>query len=179
MRQTIKNLIETTITQFLNENRYVDAALEKIKSVGGFANLPDIDKLALLSDSGHTDQLKQLDLKKIFRENGGTYGRLMIKIKVKDIGEQPIKHKFSQEFAGKEGWLYPYIHYDNKLPYVTVRFDEFVPDHTMKGGGTYEERPIFLDNIYPIGYNDIKSAFVKYDDKVKFDRQEFLDRLGL
>jgi hypothetical protein len=32
--------------------------------------------------------------------------------------------------------------------------------------------------MYPIGYDDIKSDFVNYDNKVDFDRKEFLDRMG-
>jgi hypothetical protein len=164
--------------KFLFENKFIDNALDKIKSVGGFNNLPDIDKLALLTDCGDEEQLKRLDLRRIFSENGGTFGRLMIKIKVKDINNQPIKHRFSEEFAGKEGWLYPYINYneDNK-PYVKVRFNEFIPDQDMKGGGTYEERPIMLHNMYPIGYNEINSEFTDYDKKIDFDRSEFLDSI--
>lgn len=176
---TLRKIIKDKLTSLINENRFVDAALDKIRSVGGFDNLPDIDKLALLSDTDNEDKLKKLDLGDIFKENGGKFGRFMIKIRVKPVNEQPVKHKFSQEFANKVGWLYGGIHYtnDNK-PYVTVRFDEFNPDHNMKGGGTYEERPIMMDNLYPIGYDDIKSDFVNYDKKVDFDRKEFLDRMN-
>lgn len=142
-------------------------------------NLPDIDKLALLTGTNNENELKKLNLIKIFRENGGTFGRLMIEIKVKPKNEQPIKHNFSQEFAGKTGWLYPYINYSvENDAYVTVRFDEFNPNYSVKGGGTYVERPIMLDNMYPIGYTDIKSDFVNYDNKVDFNRKEFLDRMN-
>lgn len=175
-----KGYIKTTIREFLNENKYVDNALDKINRVGGFNKLPDIDKLALLTDTNNEKELKKLNLIKIYKENGGTFGRLMIKVRVKPIKEQPIKHKFSQEFSGKEGWLYPYINIsDKKESYVTVRFEEFNPDFNMKGGGTYVERPIMLDNLYPIGYNDIKSDFVDYDKRVDRDRKEFLNSLGL
>lgn len=163
----------------VSENRYIDNALDKINKVGGFNNLPDIDKLALLSDTDNEEELKKLDLRKIFKENGGTFGRLMIKVRIKPVKEQPINHKFSQEFAEEEGWLYPYINYSSTDgAYVTVRFDEFTSDYEMKGGGSYEERPIILDNMYPIGYNDIKSDFVDYDRKVDLDRKDFLDSLG-
>ena len=174
-----KNFIREKLKSILNENRYIDTALDKINKLGGFKNLPDIDKLALLTDTGNENELKKLNLSNIFRENGGTFGRLMLKVKVKPINEQPIKHKFSQEFTDKEGWLYPYIHYsDEKKPYVSVRFDEFIPDNNMKGGGTYTERPIMLDNLFPIGYNEIKSDFVNYDKKIDKDRKEFLNNLG-
>jgi hypothetical protein len=128
-----------------------------------------------LGSSGNLKELKKLNLVKIYKENGGTFGRLNIKIKVKDINEQPVNHQFSKEFAGAEGYLYPGIHYSsNNEEYVTVRFDQFNSDHGMKGGGTYEERPIMLDNIYPIGYDEIKSDFVDYDKRVDFDRKDFL-----
>jgi len=175
----LKNFIKTTIREFLNENKYVDNALDKINRVGGFDKLPDIDKLALLTDTNNEKEIKKLNLINIYKENGGTFGRLMIKVRVKPIKEQPIKHKFSQEFSEQEGWLYPYFNYSDKNErYVTVRFDEFNSDFNMKGGGTYEERPIMLDNLYPIGYDDIKSDFADYDKKVDWDRKEFLNNLG-
>lgn len=181
----LRKLIKTAIREHFNEqeilkeNQYIDNALDKINKLGGFKNLPDIDKLALLTDTDNENELKKLNLTRIFRENGGTFGRFMVKIKVKPTNEQPIKHKFSQEFAGKTGWLYPHINYSDKNEaYVTVRFDEFNSDYNMKGGGTYEERSIMLDNIYPIGYTDIKSDFVNYDNKVDFDRKEFLGRMN-
>lgn len=62
--------------------------------------------------------------------------------------------------------------------YVTVRFEEFNVDYDMKGGGTYEERPIMVDNMFPIGYDEIKSEFVNYDVKSDLDRENFLDNLG-
>lgn len=177
MSKDIRNMIDKVrnFGQSLNEGVHQDNALDKISKLGGFKNLPDIDKLALLTDTGDESQLKRLSLTKIFRENGGTFGRLMIKIRVKNANEQPVQHKFSQEFAGKEGWLYPYINVSNDNErYVTVRFDEFNDDTDMKGGGTYEERNIMVDNMYPIGYDDIKSEFAAHDNRVAFDRAEFL-----
>lgn len=161
---------------FLKENKYIDYALDKINKVGGFKKLPDIDKLALLTNTGNDVELKKLSLSDIYKQNGGTFGRFMVEVKVKPIDDQPIKHKFSQEFANKTGWLYPYINYDEmNQGYVTVRFGDFNADSNMKGGGTYTEGPIMLDNLYPIGYDDIKSDFVKYDKKVDMDRMDFLD----
>jgi hypothetical protein len=166
--------------QFTNENKFQDSALDKINKEGGFKNLPDIDKLALLSDSGNYNELKKLSLSKIFKELGGTFGKLMIKVKVKDIKDQPVDHKFSKEFANKEGWLYPYIDYSGEgEPYITVRFDKFINDTNMKGGGTYEQRPIMMDNMFPIGYDKIKPEFVKYQNRVENDRHNFLNRFGM
>jgi len=161
------------------ENKFQDIALDKIKKLGGFDKLPDIDKLALLGGSNNLDELKKLDLNKIFKENGGTFGFLEIKVRVKDVSEQPIKSKSNRQtkMAGKEGYLFPYIHYDDMnfgRGYVTVRFDNFIENDEMKGGGTYQEYDIYVKNIYPIGYDEIKSDFVKYKDKVEFEREEFL-----
>jgi len=156
-----------------NKEEFQNKALEKINKVGGFNNLPDIDKLALLGGT-NDDKLKKLNLGKIFKQNGGTFGKLEIKVKVKSVNEQPINHKFSKEFAGEEGYLFPYINYtDDNEPYVTVRFDKFVSNLNSFGGGNYEERPIMLDNIYPIDYDEIKSEFVKYQNKIDFERDEF------
>jgi hypothetical protein len=163
-----------------NKEEFQNRALDKINKAGGFNNLPDIDKLALLGGSDDA-QLKNLSLSKIFKENGGTFGKLEIKIKVKDKNNQPVEHKFSQEFAGKEGYLFPYINYDDddNQPYVIVRFDEFASDPNLKGGGNYKELPIMLGNMYPIDYDKIKSDFVQYQNKVDFERNEFLKSFGL
>jgi hypothetical protein len=171
----IKNFI-----QFINENSYQDTALDNINKMGGFDKLPDIDKLALLSDSGNYNELKKLSLSKIFKELGGTFGRLMVKVKVKDIKDQPIDHQFSKEFANKEGWLASYIDYSDKNePYITVRFDNYKPDTNMKGGGTYEERPIMMDNMFPIGYDETKPEFIEYQKRVEADRKNFLNTFGM
>jgi hypothetical protein len=162
-----------------NKQEFQDKALDKINRLGGFDNLPDIDKLALLGGT-NDDRLKSLSLRNIYKENGGTLGHLAIKVRVKGVNQQPIDHKFSKEFAGKEGYLFAGIFYSNdNKPYVKVRFDEFVPNSDYKGGGSYEERPIMLDNIYPIDYDEIKSDFIKYQSDVDQDRKDFLNRFGL
>lgn len=174
------NIIKEEILNHLKENQYQDNALDKINKVGGFNKLPDIDKLALLSDSGKYDELKKLDLGQIYKENGGTFGRFNIKVMVKPVNEQPVKHKFSQESQNKVGWLYPYFNYNNQnKPYITVRFEEFKSDYDMKGGGTYNEMPIMLDNLFPIAITDVKSEFVDYDRKINIDRSDFLSAMGI
>lgn len=180
MSKDIRDFIDKikNIDNSLNESKYTDNALDKIKEVGGFENLPDIDKLALLTDADNEEELKKLNLIDIYKENDGTFGYLEIKVKVKDEKNQPVDHKFSKEHAGEEGWLFPGIHYsDNNEPYVTVRFDSFTPNQKLKGGGQYDDYPIMLRNIYPIGYDEIKSEFADYDKKVKSERKEFLNRM--
>ena len=170
----MKQLIKILFRKAINENNYQDNALDKLSQVGNFDNLPELYKLVLLAPSNDIQKLKKINLNKIYKENSGTFGRLQLKIRVKDVNEQPINHRFSKEFAGKEGFLYPYIHYsDNNEPYVTVRFKEFTSDPQLYGGGAYEERPIMLDNIYPIDYNDIDKEFVDYERKSDYERKEF------
>lgn len=172
----IKEIISEEIDRLKDYSR--DQALEKISGVGGFDNLPDLDKLALLGGSGD-DRLKQLSLSKIYTENGGSFGRFNIKVRVKDSGSQPIPHKFSQEQAGKDGWLYPYINYDDKSrPYVSVRFGDFTSTPEYNAGGRYEERPIYLENIYALDYGDVKSEFNKHDQSVDRDREEFMSNFN-
>jgi len=170
-----KNWGKTDETVGLVEDKETlqNAALDKIKSVGGFDNLSDIDKLALLGGTNDI-RLKSLNLENIFKENGGSFGKFNIKVRIKENGTQPIKHKFSQEFADKEGYLSPTInHSENGNSYVTVRFNEFSSNDKSFGGGTYVERPIFLKNMYPIDYDTILSSFSDYENKVNFQRSEF------
>lgn len=167
-------MLREFISKVIQESEYQDAALDKINQLGGFKNLPDIDKLALLSDTDNYNELKKLNLIDIYKQNGGTFGHLMIKVKIKPKNEQSIQHKMSQENAGKVAWLFSYIHYtDKKEPYVTVQFDEFNPDYKAYGGGQYERANIMLDNLFPIGYDEIKSDFVDYQRKADFERDEF------
>lgn len=159
-----------------NKEQFQDRALDKINQVGGIDNLTDIDKLALLGGT-NDPRLKTLNLINIFRENGGTFGKMEIKVRVKDLKDQAIDHNFSKDTAGQEGYLNGYIHYDSDdktpLPYVSVRFDEFTEDDTLYGGGRYKDLPIMLDNIYPIDYDEIKSEFVKYDQRRDQERADF------
>jgi hypothetical protein len=157
------------------ENKYQDHALDKLSKIGSFPNLPTIDKLALLSNTDDIQKLKNLSLTKIYKELGGTFEYLQIKVKVLPVSEQKINHKFSKEKANQTGYLFPGIHYsDNNESYVTVRF-KFIPNTEMKGGGTYEGIPIMLDNIYPIEFNDTPQEFILYRQKIEAERKEFLD----
>jgi len=171
--KTIKVLKES------NEE-YQNIALDKMNQVGGYDKLGDLNKLALLGGSGDYEKLKQLDLGRIFKENGGTFGKNNIKIKILPINEQPNKHKFSQELAGREGYLVGPIHYSDKSePYVTVKFKEFEPNKDMKGGGTYPQYPIMMDNMFPIDYDYIDPEFLAYDRKVDQERKDMMTRWGI
>lgn len=157
------------------ENKYVDSALDKLNQVGSFKNLPELDKLALLSNADDTPELKKISLIKLYNENGGEIDSLTIKVRIKDLSEQPIKHKFSVECAGEEGWIsHRYIFSDDaKRPYVTVRFPEFKPDPMSLGGGRFKELPIMLHNLYPIGYGEVSQEFINHYKKVEQERKKF------
>lgn len=170
----MKALIKQIFRKLINESRYTDFALDSLEKAGGFDKLPEIDKLVLLGPSGDIPKLQALDLIKIFKSNGGTFGKLQTKVRIKKIDNQPIDHKFSKEFAGKDGFLFPYISYtENNEPYVSVRFKEFYSDLGSFGGGSYEERPIMLKNMFPIDYNDVDDEFAKYQLKSDQEREEF------
>ena len=152
-----------------NENKYQDEALDNLIKVKDFNNLRSIDKLALLSGS-NDPKLKLISLTNIYRENGGTFGYLTIKVRI--FRDKDEKNK---DIIDKEGWLFPYINYNtNQEPYVKVRFDEFSEDEKLKGGGSYEEANIYLKNIYPIEIDNIKSNFIEHKNKVEQDRKDFL-----
>lgn len=160
--------------QLIHESdKYVDKALENLNKVGKFDYLNDLDKLILLSASGNYEKCKTLSLDKIYKVNN-EFGLRKIKVKVKPVNEQPIDHKFSKESAGKEGYLYPGVHYsDSNEQYVTIRFKEISDKY-----GNYLELPIMLKNIYPIGYDDDQDEFIKHQLKSDFEGREMKRNLG-
>ena len=116
MKITI-NELKNVIRQIIKESNeeFQNAALDNMSKQGGFDNLSDLDKLALLGGTNDYTKLKKLNLGNIFREMGGTFGNKLIKVKIKPVNEQPIKHKFSQEMADQEGYLTNYINYTNNI----------------------------------------------------------------
>jgi 8-oxo-dGTP diphosphatase len=177
--------LQTWIDKYLSKNgvmesdeRFQNIALDNLSTIGDFNKLKDIDKLALLGGTNDS-RLLTLSLSNIFRENGGTFGQFEIKVRVKDLKDQKIKHKFSQDMAGAEGYLYPHINYSSENEaYVKVRFDDFQNNPDNFGGGNYTELPIMLDNMYPIDYDETKGDFVKYQNRVDYERKEFGDYFG-
>lgn len=173
----ILEIIQTEIQEFISENKYVDAALDRLSQVNGDVNqLNELDKLILYAPSNDVNKLKRINLHDIYKELGGTFGRFMVKVRVKDYNDQLVKnHKFSMQYAGEEGFLYPYIDYSNEGQYVSVRFNNFIANPEYKGGGSYEEAPIFINNLYPIDYDDTKEEFINYRTRVELDRKEERD----
>ena len=98
-----RQLIKKILLEFVNEqdDEYQDIALDNLSKVGDFSKLREIDKLTLLGRSGDVNKTKRLFLSRMYDEKGNTFGMLEIKVKVKDINEQPIDNKFSKEFIEK------------------------------------------------------------------------------
>lgn len=166
--------VKTMLRKALNESQYVDQALDNLGRAKDFNRLPEIDKLALLAPGGDETKLRQLSLINIFKNLGGTFHKHLIRVRILPADEQTIQHKFSLESAGKVGWLNGAVHYDdNQSPYSTVRFDEFEANDQMKGGGTYNELPIMIGNMYPIAIDEDNPVFSRYEQRVDQERQDF------
>jgi hypothetical protein len=177
MKSLIKRLLRES---FLKETNYQDRALDNLSKLGSFYELDEIDKLILIEPSQDEAKLKRINLSDIFRELGGTFGKHMVKVKIKDLGEQRVDHKFSKEMAGQIGWLTNYIHYDDgdRNPYVTVTFDD-LQVHNQHGDSSYKSLPIMLANMYPIGYGDEPIDFAKHAAKRDMEIKDFLRSFGL
>jgi len=177
----MKSLIKTLLREsLLRESNYEDQALDNLSKVGSFNQLTDIDKLILIAPSEDEWKLRGLSLSKIFKELGGTFGKHMVKVKVKDLSDQHFDGKFDKEMAGQIGWLSPYIHYDDgdNKPYITVTFDELI-NHNKHGDSSYKNLNIYLGNLYPIGYGDEPINFAKHAAKRDMEQKEFLRNFGL
>jgi hypothetical protein len=176
-----RQLIKKILLEFVNEqdDEYQDIALDNLSKVGDFSKLREIDKLTLLGRSGDVNKTKRLFLSRMYDEKGNTFGMLEIKVKVKDINEQPIDNKFSKEFAGQEGYLLPAIQYFDNIPYVSVKFKEFESIDSHVAGGDYKSRFIPLANVYPISHDKIDDEFVKHQEKIDQGRKRFRDMFGL
>lgn len=174
MKSFIKTLLRESL---IKESNYEDQALDNLSKVKDFNKLRDIDKLILLAPSEDEWKLRALSLIKIFKELGGTFGKHMVKVKIKELGDQHIDHKFSKEMAGQVGWLTNYIHYDNdRNPYVSVTFDDLIRHNDSDT--TYKSLPIMLANMYPIGFGDEPIDFAKHAAKRNMDSNDFLDKFG-
>jgi hypothetical protein len=168
----------------LENQKYIDNAIEKFKSHGDWSKLSELDKLILLAKNGKSHLLKKINLEKIYKENqyqkgnSAGFGIRQIKVKVKDIKDQPIDHEISKRYAGSEGYLMPHIHYDGDeyIPYVTVVFDKLVI-HNEYGDSSFDQAPIMLDNLYPIGYSDEPEFFDQHKKDQEKTHQEYLKNL--
>lgn len=175
-----RQLIKKILLEYTDEQKdeYQDIALDNLSKVGNFNKLRELDKLTLLGRSGDIDNLKKLSLEKIYKEKGGTFDKLEIKVRVKDKVEQPINHQISKEMAQEVGFIESPIFHLDDIPYVTIRFKTFEPNKQSFGGGNYKTRVIPLANIFPVGNEKIDDEFVKYRERVNKERDNFKRGIG-
>ena len=174
----MKNIIKKLLREGLIKESYVDMALDHLQKAGSFFYLNDLDKLILLGAAGDEEKTKRLSFNEIYKANGGTFGKKMIKVRIKPIQEQPIDHKFSKQMAGQIGWLSPYIHYSEENEgYNSVTFDEL--EYHNEVDSSYKSLPIMLANMYPIDYGDEPKHFTKHDIEREISRREYLKNMGM
>lgn len=143
----MKKYIKGSLRKHLNED--IDQVLDKISAVG-LHNLSELDKIKLATHSNNTELLGKIQLGKLYKENGNSFGDDMIKVKVKPIAQQPINHKISKEYEQEEGYLKPHTNVDDKNnPYVMVKFDRMVQHSPMDIG--QDTAPIYLKNLQVVG----------------------------
>jgi len=172
-----KQIIKKLLRESLIKENYVDKALENLSKVGEFNKLNAVDKLILLGASGDEEKTKNISLNDIYKVNN-SFGKRLVKVRVKPIEQQPIKHRFSQQMAGEVGWLTDYIHYSEEgKPYNTVYFDEI--EYHNEVDSSFKSMPIMLGNVYPIDYGDEPKHFAKHDIEREISRREYLKNMGM
>jgi hypothetical protein len=172
-----KKIIKKLLRESLIKENYIDKALENLSTIGDFNKLNAVDKLILLGAAGDEEKTKKISLNDIYKVNN-TFGKRLVKVRVKPIEQQPIKHRFSQQMAGEVGWLTKYIHYsEENNPYNIVYFDEI--EFHNEVDSSIKSMPIMLDNLYPIDYGDEPKHFTKHDIEREISRIEYLKNMGM
>lgn len=147
----MKEFIKNSLRKQLMENADIDDILDRISDVG-IGNLTELEKLKLGVANNDDELLNRIQLGKLFKENGGTFGNYKIKVIVKPIEDQLIDHNISKEYAGEEGYLSPYFHRDDKGElFLKVQFDKQIKP-SPEDNFTNDSAPIYLKNLKPIGY---------------------------
>lgn len=157
---------------FLKEN--INTALDNLLKTGDFNKLSEVDKVILLAAGNDTEKLKKIDLIKFYKDNGNTFGDLKLRVKVKELNEQPIKQRYSIENAGKIGYVLPSL---KKSPddvyYVFIKLEEGAEDDIQFGGEYHQDVLILLDNMYPLSYGDVSEEFEKFMNRYNFELGNF------
>ena len=148
------------------QNQYLDSALSKLDQGTHYNDLPAKEKISLDIMVNDTDRITPIEW---YKQNGGTFGFLETKVRVKDANAQGQPRKMDAEIAGEIGWLFPYIFYSQDtppIPYVKMKTEkidksDFWRDTDM--GYNYKEEHVYLDNIEIIAVEDINPKFVEYE----------------
>lgn len=144
-------LIKRLSTYFWNlilNKKKIPSALKQVRS--------EVDRLVDYSNTSDYSKLETLDLLKIYKEFGRSFGNLLIIVQIKSLKKQNNSYTFSKLNQGKIGKLYPALRYTNhKEPYATVQLEGF-------------DIPIKLCNLIIRGYNeyspDYKTYLKKFDN---------------
>jgi hypothetical protein len=151
-----------------DENKYLGSALAKLDQGIHYRDLPEKEKISLDIMVNDTDRITPIEW---YKQNGGTFGFLETKVRVKDANAQGQPRKMDAEIAGEIGWLFPPIFYSQDtppIPYVKMKTDkidksDFWRDSDM--GYNYKEEHVYLDNIEIIAIEDINPKFVEYENE--------------
>jgi hypothetical protein len=157
---------------FLKEN--INTALDNLLKTADFDKLSEVDKVVLLSAGNDIEKLKKIDLIKFYRDNGNTFGDLKLRVKVKEVNEQPITQRYSIENAGKIGYVFPSL---RKSPdgvyFVIIKLEEGEEDEIQFGGEYHQDVLILIDNMYPLSYGNLSEEFEKFMDRHNFELGNF------
>lgn len=170
MKQTLNEQVSRIKSMMgLNEdNQYLDSALAKLDQGTHYNDLPAKEKISLDIMVNDVDRITPIEW---YKQNGGTFGFLETKVRIKNADAQGQPSKRDAEHAGEIGWLFPPIHYSQdtpRIPYVTMKTEkidksDFWRDTDM--GYNYKELNVYLDNIEIIAVEDINPKFVEYENE--------------
>ena len=170
MKQTLNEQVSRIKSMMgLNEddqNQYLDSALSKLDQGTHYNDLPAKEKISLDIMVNDTDRITPIEW---YKQNGGTFGFLETKVRIKNADAQGQPSKRDAEHAGEIGWLFPYIHHTQDTPpiqWVTMKTEEIDKSDLWRQsdmGYGYKELHAYLDNIEIIAVEDINPKFVEYE----------------
>jgi hypothetical protein len=170
MKQTLNEQVSRIKSMMgLNEdteNQYLDSALSKLDQGIHYNELPAKEKISLDIMVNDSERITPTEW---YKQNGGTFGFMETKVRVKNADAQGQPSKRDAENAGEVGWLLPYIHYTQDtppIPWVSMKTEEIDKSDFWRGsdmGYGYKELSVYLDNIEIIAVEDINPKFVEYE----------------
>jgi hypothetical protein len=172
MKQTLNEQVSRIKSMMgLNEDAsYFDSALNKIQTGVNYDELDPRERISMDILVNDSDKITPSAW---YKQNGGTFGFLETKARIKDVDAQVQSSKRDAENAGKVGWLFPYIHYTQDEPpieWVSMKTEEIDKSDIWRSsdmGYNYEEIHVYLDNIEIIAVEDINPKFVEYEKEKK------------
>ena len=150
-----------------DENQYYNSAVEKMGQGIHYRDLSPKEKMSL--DIAVNDKEKN-NLTSWYKQNGGTFGLLETKVRVKDADAQEVYSESDLANAGKVGWLFPYIEYtEEEAPdwvaraWVSMQTETIIKDKRSDMGYYYERISVFTANLDILEVGDKNQKFVDYE----------------